>query len=308
MYHLAQQLEARVRLAAAGVRGDLTIRCSDSYRKFRSAFRSKDSGGGSGVNFETVFGTYPLLRRIRKVDRSYRKIARQVSTPDSAPAGLGSPQAGIGGLQQQHQQQTQQPLHQADPMQQTKDNLNPAANQQTGALRNGNPPPPVVSMSPGVMPFYGDSGAGFRPAGFGNTVWHQGVGPVGAVAVETSPAPWPPQQFIQQISAPNQLEELRYHTQYGAATPYHPQTVSYQQQTFIPADQSAFQRAGTTGQYTITGQPSPLAPVGGQTVVSTSQRQLNGQFVDPAASANQSVAYERQDYVNGYQQQVRIAD
>lgn len=78
--------------------------------------------------------------------QSYRKIARQVSTPDSAPAGLGSPQAGIGGLQQQHQQQTQQSLHQADPMQQTKDNLNPAANQQTGALRNGNPPPPVVSM------------------------------------------------------------------------------------------------------------------------------------------------------------------
>jgi len=37
-------------------------------------------------------------------------------------------------------------LHQPDPMQQTKDNLNPAANQQTGALRNGNPPPPVVSM------------------------------------------------------------------------------------------------------------------------------------------------------------------
>lgn len=84
--------------------------------------------------------------------------------------------------------------------------------------------------------------------------------------------------------------------------------VPYQQQTFIPADQSAFQRAGTTGQYTITGQPSPLAPVGGQTVVSTSQRQLNGQFVDPAATANQSVAYERQDYVNGYQQQVRVAD
>lgn len=84
--------------------------------------------------------------------------------------------------------------------------------------------------------------------------------------------------------------------------------VPYQQQTFIPADQSAFQRAGTTGQYTITGQPSPLASVGGQTVVSTSQRQLNGQFVDPAATANQSVAYERQDYVNGYQQQVRVAD
>lgn len=78
------------------------------------------------------------------------------------------------------------------------------------------------------MPFYGDSGAGFRPApGFGNTVWHQGVGPVSAVAVETSAAAWPPQQFIQQIPAPNQLEELRYHTQYGTATPYHPQTGKY---------------------------------------------------------------------------------
>lgn len=75
--------------------------------------------------------------------QSYRKIARQVSTPDSAPAGLGSPQAGIGGLQQ-HQQQAQQSLHQTDPMQQTKDNLNSATNQ-AGALRNGNPPP-VVSM------------------------------------------------------------------------------------------------------------------------------------------------------------------
>lgn len=82
----------------------------------------------------------------------------------------------------------------------------------------------VLLQSPGVMPFYGDSGAGFRPAaGFGNTVWHQGVAPVGAVAVETSAAPWPPQQFIQQIPAPNQLEELRYHTQYSAAAPYHPQ-------------------------------------------------------------------------------------
>ncbi|KAI4481005.1 hypothetical protein M0802_014057, partial [Mischocyttarus mexicanus] len=83
---------------------------------------------------------------------SYRKIARQVSTPDSAPAGLGSPQAGIGGLQQhqqqQQQQQAQQPLHQPDPMQQAKDNLNPAASQQTAVLRNGNPPPPVVSMLP----------------------------------------------------------------------------------------------------------------------------------------------------------------
>lgn len=70
-----------------------------------------------------------------------------MSTPDSAPAGLGSPQAGIGGLQQhqpQQQQPQQQPLH-TDPMQQTKDNLN-SASQQTGALRNGNPPPPVVSM------------------------------------------------------------------------------------------------------------------------------------------------------------------
>lgn len=84
-------------------------------------------------------------------------------------------------------------------------------------------------------------------------------------------------------------------------------TVPYQQQTFITTDQSAFQRAGTTGQYTITGQPSPLTPVGGQTVVSTPQRQLNGQFVDPSATANQSVAYERQDYVNGYQQQVSIS-
>lgn len=79
--------------------------------------------------------------------QSYRKIARQVSTPDSAPAGLGSPQAGIGGLphqqqQQQQQQQTQPALH-TDPMQ-AKDNLNPAS-QQTG-LRNGNTAPPVVSM------------------------------------------------------------------------------------------------------------------------------------------------------------------
>lgn len=43
-------------------------------------------------------------------------------------------------------------------------------------------------------------------------------------------------------------------------------------------------------------------------MVSTSQRQLNGQFVDPAATANQPVTYERQDYVNGYQQQVRVSD
>jgi len=83
--------------------------------------------------------------------------------------------------------------------------------------------------------------------------------------------------------------------------------VSYQQQTFITADQSAFQRAGTTGQYTITGQHSPLTSVGGQAVVATSQRQLNGQFVDPSATTNQPVAYERQDYVNGYQQQVSIS-
>lgn len=74
------------------------------------------------------------------------------------------------------------------------------------------------------MPFYGDSGAGFRPAaGFGNAVWHQGVSPVGTVTVEAAPGAWPPQQFIQQIPAPNQLEELRYHPQYSAATPYHPQ-------------------------------------------------------------------------------------
>lgn len=66
------------------------------------------------------------------------------------------------------------------------------------------------------------------------------------------------------------------------------------------------ERATTPGDYIIGGQPS--APVGGQTVVSTPQRQLNGQFVDPAATANQSVAYERQDYVNGYQQQVRVSD
>lgn len=64
-----------------------------------------------------------------------------MSTPDSAPAGLGSPQAGILPHQQQ-QQQNQQALH-SDPMQ-AKDNLNPA-NQQTG-LRNGNNAPPVVSM------------------------------------------------------------------------------------------------------------------------------------------------------------------
>lgn len=71
------------------------------------------------------------------------------------------------------------------------------------------------------MPFYGDTSAGFRPtAGFGNTVWHQGVAPVGAVAVETPPAPWAPQQFIQQIPASNQLEELRYHAPYGAAASY----------------------------------------------------------------------------------------
>ena len=83
--------------------------------------------------------------------QSYRKIARQVSTPDSAPTGLESPQAGLVGIQQhqqqqqQQQQQSQQSLH-GDPMQQAKDNLNPAASQQTGVLRNGNPPPPVVSM------------------------------------------------------------------------------------------------------------------------------------------------------------------
>lgn len=83
-------------------------------------------------------------------------------------------------------------------------------------------------------------------------------------------------------------------------------TVAYQQQTFITTDQSAFQRAGATGQYTITGQPSPLPPVAPQTVPSTTQRPLNGQFMDPAATATQSVGYERQDYVNGYQQQVQF--
>ena len=83
-------------------------------------------------------------------------------------------------------------------------------------------------------------------------------------------------------------------------------TVAYQQQTFITTDQSAFQRAGATGQYTITGQPSPLPPVAPQTVPSTAQRPLNGQFMDPAATATQSVGYERQDYVNGYQQQVQL--
>lgn len=82
-------------------------------------------------------------------------------------------------------------------------------------------------------------------------------------------------------------------------------TVAYQQQTFITTDQSAFQRAGATGQYTITGQPSPLPSVAPQTVPSTAQRPLNGQFMDPAATATQSVGYERQDYVNGYQQQVQ---
>lgn len=78
------------------------------------------------------------------------------------------------------------------------------------------------------MPFYGDGGTGFRPAaGFGNTVWHQGMGPVGTVTVEATPTAWAPQQFIQQIPAPNQLEELRYHTQYSTATPYHPQPGLY---------------------------------------------------------------------------------
>lgn len=82
-------------------------------------------------------------------------------------------------------------------------------------------------------------------------------------------------------------------------------TVAYQQQAFIATDQSAFQRAGATGQYAITGQPSPLAPVAPQTGGSTPQRGLNGQFMDPAATPGQPVGYERQEYVNGYQQQVR---
>lgn len=74
------------------------------------------------------------------------------------------------------------------------------------------------------MPFYGDTSAGFRPApGFANPVWHQSVTPVGAVTVDANSGAWPSQQFIQQLQAPNQIEELRYHTQYSAATPYHPQ-------------------------------------------------------------------------------------
>lgn len=82
-------------------------------------------------------------------------------------------------------------------------------------------------------------------------------------------------------------------------------SVTYQQQTFITADQSAFQRAGTTGQYAITGQPSPLAPVAAQAPqAATPQRPLNGQFIDPAGTTVQPVAYDRQEYVNGYQQQV----
>lgn len=83
-------------------------------------------------------------------------------------------------------------------------------------------------------------------------------------------------------------------------------SVAYQQQAFIATDQSAFQRASTTGQYAITGQPSPLAPVAPQTGAPPPQRPLNGQFMDPAATAGQSVGYEtRQEYVNGYQQQVK---
>lgn len=81
-------------------------------------------------------------------------------------------------------------------------------------------------------------------------------------------------------------------------------SVAYQQQAFITADQSAFQRAGATGQYAITGQPSPLAPVVAQSAATTVQRPLNGQFMDPASTAGQPVGYERQEYVNGYQQQV----
>lgn len=71
-----------------------------------------------------------------------------------------------------------------------------------------------------MLPFYTDTGSGFRTtaSGFGNTVWQQGV------AVESAPNAWPPQQFIQQIAAPNQIEELRYHPQYSTTTAYHPQT------------------------------------------------------------------------------------
>lgn len=81
--------------------------------------------------------------------------------------------------------------------------------------------------------------------------------------------------------------------------------VTYQQQAFIATDQSAFQRAGSTGQYAITGQQSPLATVAAQTGAAQPQRTLNGQFMDPAATPGQAVGYEpRQEYVNGYQQQV----
>ena len=98
--------------------------------------------------------------------------------------------------------------------------------------------------------------------------------------------------------------------------------MAYQQQAFITADQSAFQRAGSTGpagggaaagtapgQYALTGQPSPLAPVAGQTATSPAsaqqqRAQMNGQFIDPASTTAQPVPYERQEYVNGYQQQV----
>lgn len=82
--------------------------------------------------------------------------------------------------------------------------------------------------------------------------------------------------------------------------------MTYQQQTFIATDQSAFQRAGSTGQYTIPGQPSPLATMAPQTSAPPSQRPLNnGQFIDPSLTPSQSASYEpRQEYANGYQQQV----
>jgi len=42
------------------------------------------------------------------------------------------------------------------------------------------------------MPFYGNSGANFHPeAGFENMIWHQGIGSVNTVTVETSLTPWP---------------------------------------------------------------------------------------------------------------------
>lgn len=78
--------------------------------------------------------------------------------------------------------------------------------------------------------------------------------------------------------------------------------MSYPQQTFMATDQSVFQRNNSTGQYTISTQPSSL-PSAVQQTPATPQRQINGQFIDPIVTSGQSI-YERQEYVNGYQQQV----